>query len=120
MEQIDEKFKSEAVVAVRPVYSKMVTGDRSARRFRDDEDEVASQTSSAISLEEGESRGAKTEWYRRSRARSWGSDMRWWCGLRSRDREESEAERRIRRSRFCRRVGVVIITLTIFGVLAGV
>ncbi|CAO2648023.1 Nn.00g089450.m01.CDS01 [Neocucurbitaria sp. VM-36] len=120
MEQIDEKSKSQTVVAVRPVYPRMLSGDRTPRRFRDDEDETGSQTSSAISLEEGQVERTKPEWYRRNGPRSWGSDLRWWCGMRSRDCEESESERRTRRRRCCWRVGFVVVALTIFGVLAGV
>ncbi|KAJ4377800.1 Altered inheritance of mitochondria protein 6 [Neocucurbitaria cava] len=55
MEQKDEnsKSKSQIVVAVRPVYPRMLSGDGRPRKFRDDEDETSSQASSAISLEEG-------------------------------------------------------------------
>ncbi|KAF1842104.1 uncharacterized protein K460DRAFT_319857 [Cucurbitaria berberidis CBS 394.84] len=119
MEQAPEKTKSEPVVAVRPVFLRMVSGDGTPRRFHDDEDETGSQDSSAISLEEIEGR-KKSEWYRRSGPSSWRSDLSWWCGLPSRDREESVPERRARRRRCCQRVGVVVVVLAIFGVIAGV
>lgn len=120
MGQLQEKSELEPVVSVRPVYLRMLSGDDNSKRFRDDEDEIGSQTSSAISLEDGEHSRSKPRWYRRSGPRSWGSDLRWWCGMRSQDGQETESERRVRRRTCLGRVVGVLAVLTLFGVIAGV
>jgi hypothetical protein len=115
MVQILDDKKADIVVAVRPVYTRMRSDSNALKRFRDDEDEASSQTSSVINLEDTES---QRQWYRRCASRSWRSKIGW-CDLRRPRPEETESERRARRRRCCRRVGVVIVVSTVFGVIAG-
>ncbi|KAF1947712.1 hypothetical protein EJ02DRAFT_2801 [Clathrospora elynae] len=98
----------------------MLSGSKSQNRFRDDEEETSSQASSAISLEDAGLQRRKADWHRRSTSRSfWGSNIGWF-GLRSRYLGESEAERKARRRRCCRWLGIVVGVMMVFGVVAGV
>jgi hypothetical protein len=114
MVQILDDKKLDILVAVRPVYTRMRSDSNTLKRFRDDEDEISSQVSSVISLEDAET---QRQWYRRGASRSWMSRVSSF-GLRRRP-EETESERRARRRRCGRWVGIGVVILTVFGVTAG-
>ncbi|KAI4945487.1 hypothetical protein J4E91_007829 [Alternaria rosae] len=93
----------------------MARGDTTTRTYRDDESDAVSQMSSPMSLEE-------LELQRQAHRRT--TSQRWWnrlncCGLLSRQPGETEAHRRQRKRRCCLWFGIVAVTLTIFGAIAG-
>jgi hypothetical protein len=114
MAQIFGDKKEDIVVAVRPVYTRMRSNSHTLKRFRDNEDETSSQTSSVISVENAE---VQSRWYRRGASRSWRSKLGW-CGLWRRP-EETEIERRARKRRCCWWIGIGVVVLTVFGIIAG-
>lgn len=89
--------------------------DWTTQRFRDDEDEVASQVSSTISLEDLE---LQRQSCRGSASKPWWNRLSW-RGLRTRRSEDTEADRRERRRQCCRVFGISVVALTIFGATAG-
>jgi hypothetical protein len=106
---MDQEKKSEIVVSVQPSHSRMTSDDSiKMKKFHDnEEDEMSSQSSNAISLEEAEAGTAKPNLYRRSRS---GSIKRWL--------NFSDSAKQTRRQKWCRWTLIVLVVLGFFGIIA--
>jgi hypothetical protein len=104
-----QEKKSETIVTVRPVHLRTMSDDSSTpRRFRDEEDdEILSQISSTISLDDMEAGRVNPRWYRFSGS----SSMRWFGAA-------TPAKRKKRRQ-WCRWLLIAAVVLGLFGVIAG-
>jgi hypothetical protein len=106
---MDQEKKSEAIVTVRPVYFRTMSGESEmSKKFRDNEDdETLSQISSTISLDELEAGRSVPKWYRRGGSKSL---MRWF-GAR-------DASKNNRRRPWLRWLLVAAVVSGFFGVVA--
>jgi hypothetical protein len=106
---MDQEKKTEIVVSVRPVYFSMPSNDSTRmKKFRDNEDdEISSQGSTAVTLEEAEAGTANAKWYRRNRANS----VKRWLG-------QSTSAKATRRQKWCRWLLIVFVVLGLLGTIA--
>jgi hypothetical protein len=107
--------RADIAIELQLIHSDMSSQDTTAYRYRDDQGEITSQSSSAMSMEHLELQGQA---HRGTASQRWWKRINW-CGLTSRRPGETEADRRERKRRCRLWFGIGAVTLTILGAIAG-